>query len=136
MDVEKLLKKRQLNVQEQNALTEYNLFSIASYWRKNGLPEGLDKVFKSKGINSEKCIIVEYEQDFPGCSTDEGIVVTDNGRFIKFEMDLSENRDNLVELYIWDDITCKIEINRAKRGTGSTWGYLVFKVLKTLNFEA
>ncbi len=132
MDIERLLKKRHLNVQEQNALTELRIFSEASYWRRNGLPKALIKVFKEKGIIDEKYIIVKYEQNFPGCSTD---VITENERFIKFEMDLSENRDELIELYLWDDITCTVEIENSKRGKGASWGYLALKVLNTLNGE-
>lgn len=50
MDIERLQRKRHLNVQEQNALTEYRIFLEASYWRRNGLPKALLKVFKDKGI--------------------------------------------------------------------------------------
>lgn len=81
MDIERLQRKRQLNVEEQNALSEYRIFSIASYWRRNGLPKALAKLFKDKGIIDEKYIIIKYEQNFPGCSTDEGIFVTEDGRF-------------------------------------------------------
>jgi len=55
MGIEKLKKKRQLNVQEQNALEEYRIFSEASYWRENGLPDGLIKVLIDKNINKDRC---------------------------------------------------------------------------------
>jgi hypothetical protein len=48
-------------------------------------------------------------------------------------MDLSDNRESLVELYLWNEITP--EINKSKRGTGATWGYLALKVLRDLNEE-
>lgn len=133
MDIENLKSKRQLNVQEQNALTECAILSEALYWRKNKLPMGLMKVIENREIDIRKSIILNYEQNFPGCSTDEGIIVTNDGRFIKFEMDLSDENDNLVELYLWDSIS--VEINASKKGTGATWGYLALKVLRKLNSE-
>lgn len=91
------------------------------------------QVFKDKGITDEQYIIVKYEQNFPGCSTDEGILITKDERFIKFEMDLSENRDTLVELNLWEDITSNVEIEKSKKGKGASWGYLALKVLNSLN---
>mgnify|MGYP000622153222 CR=1 FL=1 len=133
MDIEKLKRKRQLNVQEQNYVTEYRILSEASYWRKNGLPKGLSTLIKIKGIDEEKCIVIDYMQDYPGCSTDEGIIVTEEGRFFEFEMDLSKNKEQIEELYIWNDVTESIHICKSDKGTGSSRGYLILKVLKILN---
>ncbi len=133
MDIEKLKKKRQLNVQEQNALEEYRILSAATYWRENGIPNGLIKVLNDYNINHDKSIFLNYQQYFPDCYTDEGIVVTEDERFIKFEMDLSADRENLKELYLWNDITNRIEVNSSVRGIGATWGYLALKALSKLN---
>ena len=48
-------------------------------------------------------------------------------------MDLSKDRENLIELYIWKDITQEIEVNEHKPGIGKTWGYLAIDVLKEVN---
>ena len=133
MDIEKLKNKRQLNVQEQNALDKYRIYREASYWRKSGIPFGLKSALEEKGIDTNKSIYLQYEQDFPGVSTDEGTVLTPEGRFYEFEMDLNAKRTEVVEFYLWEEITSKVEINEHKPGTGSTWGFLALEVISELN---
>lgn len=133
MDIEKSNRNGQLNVQEQNALMKHRILQEALYWRENGISVGLHGALEDKGINTEQCIYLNYEQDFPGVSTDEGIVLTPNGEFYEFEMDLNSTRAELVEFYSWENITSKIEINKHKAGTGSTWGFLALQVLAELN---
>ncbi len=133
MDIEKLKNKRQLNVQEQNALHKHRIYQEASYWRNNGIPVGLSSALTGKGLDTDKSIFLQYEQDFPGISTDEGTVLTPEGRFFEFEIDLNTKRTEVVEFYRLEDVTSKIEINRHKPGTGSTWGFLALEVISELN---
>ena len=133
MDIEKLKTKRQLNVQEQNALDKHRIFEEAFYWRTNGIPVGLKKALERKGIDTDNCIYLQYEQDFHGVSTDEGTVLTPEGKFYEFEMDLNKDRTEVVEFYLWEEVTSKIEINKHKLGTGSTWGFLALEVISELN---
>lgn len=133
MDIEELKKKRQLNVKEQNALEKHRIYQEASYWRDNGIPIGLKSALEKKGIDTEKSIYLQYEQDFPGCSTDEGIVLTPEHRFFEFEMDLNAKRTEVIDFHLWEDITLNIEINKHKPGTGATWGSLALEVLSELN---
>ncbi|MEM7761610.1 MAG: hypothetical protein AAF298_26300 [Cyanobacteria bacterium P01_A01_bin.40] len=133
MDIEKLKKKRQLNVQEQNTLERHRIFIEASYWRENRIPIALEAALKNKGIDTKRSIYLEYEQNFPRISTDEGIVLTPEGNFYKFEMDLNISRTEVVEFYVWENITPKVEINEHKPGTGVTWGFLALDVLAELN---
>lgn len=133
MDIEKLKNKRQLNVQEQNALDKYRIYREASYWRNIGIPIGLKSALEEKGVDTDKSIYLQYEQDFPGVSTDEGTVLTPEGRFYEFEMDLNAKRTEVVEFYLWEEITSKVEINEHKPGTGSTWGFLALEVISELN---
>lgn len=133
MDIEILKTKRQLNVQEQNALEKHKIYQEALYWRNNGIPKPLKLALEEKGIETEKSIFLEYEQDFPGISTDEGKVLTPEGEFYEFEMDLNKKRTKLIEFYRWENITSKVEIDEHKPGIGSTWGFLALQVLSELN---
>lgn len=133
MDISKLQNKRQLNVQEQNAVLKNSILCEAYYWRKNEIPEGLCKSMAERGIDSKKCLLLDYEQDYPGCSTDFGKVVAEDGRFYEFDIDMSTDRKKVIELYEWKEITNSIEINAHKPGTGATWGYLALEVLSELN---
>lgn len=133
MDIERLKKKRQLNVQGQNALLKDKLLNEALYWRKNEIPIGLESILESKGIDSRTSIFLEYEQTIPGCSTDEGIVLTVDNHFFEFDIDLSSDRESLVEVYRFEDITEDYEISEHQPGTGATWGFLAIQVLSDLN---
>ena len=133
MNIEKLKKKRQLNVQEQNALEKHQIYLEAVYWRTNGVPLIVKNLLESKGIDTQKSIFLNYQQDFPGISTDEGIVVTPEGKFYEFEMDLNKDRTKLIEFYLWGEISPKVEINEHKAGTGATSGFLALNVLNELN---
>lgn len=133
MDIEKLVNKRQLNVQEQNALDKHRIYQEASFWRSSGTPVGLNSALEEKGIDTSNSIYLQYQQDFPGVSTDEGIVLTPEGRFYEFEMDLNAKRTEVVEFFHWEDITSRVEVNEHKPGTGSTWGFLALEVISELN---
>ena len=133
MNIEQLKKKKQLNVQEQNALKEEQILKEAEYWRKTPLPLALQKFFQEYGIDVQNAILVDYSQDFPGCSTDEGIILTSEKRFFKFELDFIKDKKKIREVYVWKEITDEIEISGSKPGIGTTWGYLALKVLNELN---
>lgn len=133
MNVEKLKGQRQHNVQQQNALSKHKIYTEARYWREKGLPEALVKTFRQFEINPARCIVLDYEQDFPGCCSDEGIVLTEQGEFFQFEIDLNAERSNVLSLELWDNITEEIEVKKQIRSTGASWGFLALEVLKELN---
>lgn len=133
MNVEKLAFKRQLNVQEQNALEKHKLKSVASYWRQHDLASPLRRALEEKGIDLERSIIIEYAQDEPGGFTDEGIVLTPSGEFFEFDVDLSADRRMLVTFHTWKDISAQFEINEHRPGTGASRGFLALQVMSELN---
>jgi hypothetical protein len=133
VDIDSLKNQRQLNVQEQFAIKKERILSEAMYWRTNGIPSPLQSIFKEKGIDMEKSIFLEYEQDFPGLSTDEGIIVTPDGNFFEFEADLNEERTKLLELYSFKNVSERFEINGHKKGIGKTFGFLAIEVLNEIN---
>jgi hypothetical protein len=98
-DIERLKNQRRHNVQEQNILTRNSIFIEAKYWREKGFPAALLRILEEKRINHKTCILIEYEQDYPGCSTDQGIVLTADGDFFEFDADFNESRTEVIELY-------------------------------------
>lgn len=134
-NIDKLKHQRRLNVQEQISIKKNLILKEAKYWRKNGIPKPLEKVFLENDIDIEKSIVLGYEQDFPGISTDQGIVLTPNGVFYEFDADLNSNRTKLIELYSFIDVSAKFEIDKHKKGIGETYGFLAMEVLKELNIK-
>jgi len=132
-DIERLKRKRQLNVQEQIVLKKHSIKTFAQYWRQHDLPIPLMQLLASKNIDMNTSILIVYNHDFPGGYTDEGIIVTPKGRFLEFWIDLNEDRTQLIDLGRWKDITDEYEINGHKKGIGKTYGFLVLEVLEELN---
>jgi len=67
MEINRLLKKRQLNVQEQNAVTAHRLMKTAKFWRNAGLPVALVGYGESQGIDWAGSVVLELEVDSPAC---------------------------------------------------------------------
>lgn len=65
-DIERLRKKRQRNVREQNSLVEYGLRTKAIYWREHALPKALHDEGLARGIDWDNSIILDLVRDFPG----------------------------------------------------------------------
>ena len=133
--IARLTKQRRLNVQEQIAVKKDSVLKEAKYWRDNGVPEPLMKVITEYGIEIEKSLILEYEQDYPGLSTDEGMILTEEAKFYEFVADLNSDRTELIELYSFVDVSDRFEIEAHKKGIGKTYGFIAMEVLKELNKE-
>ena len=132
-NIEKLKNQRRLNVQEQIAVKKDSILKEAKYWRDNGVPNPLVTVFNENEIEIEKSIMLEYEQDFPGISTDEGMILSENEKFYEFNADLNYDRTELIELYSFVDVSDRFEIEEHKKGIGKTYGLIAMEVLKELN---
>ena len=133
MNIDKLLNKRQHNVQEQNAVLKSKIVAEATYWRREGLPTPLEEKLISLNIDVSSCLVLDYEQDFPGICSDDGTILATTGKFYKFEAELNSDRTKLVAWYELEEITKEIEISAHKKGTGATWGFLAMEVLNELN---
>ena len=120
---------RQLNVQQQNARTEQSLLKEAQYWREHGAPEALSICAKERGIQWDKSIVIQLEIDFPGMPDLFGILLTQNERFIRFEIEL----DNPPNSCQWEDITDKQNYHQHNRGIGIGSGAIAIEVLRKLN---
>lgn len=132
-DIKQFIRKRQLNVQEQVSSKKHGIRSRAQYWRAHDLPVPLIQLFESKNIDITTSIIIEYDQDFPGGSTDEGIILTQEGRFFEFWAELNQERTQLITLEYWEEVTKRYEIKDHQKGIGKTFGLLALEVLKELN---
>ncbi len=130
LDIDKLKRQRRLNVQEQTALSKGAILSEARYWWKNGIPKPLAELFRTKGI--EKYIVLDYEQDYPGISTDIGLILTSERQFFEFDVDLNAERTELLKVYSWTNVSSKFDIAKGKKGIGKTYGYLAIEVLREL----
>ncbi|TBU72000.1 hypothetical protein DNK06_23015 [Pseudomonas daroniae] len=128
MDISRLLRKRQLNVQEQNALAEHRIYLTANYWQDNELPRALFEYGKKKNLSWNQSIILQLEIDFPGMPRLIGTILTDKGRFVDFELDTDETHTELNSVDLWDDITDLQNFSTHNKGKGVGYGALALSV--------
>jgi hypothetical protein len=122
---------RKLNVQEQNALVEDSIRREAVYWRQNALPEALKVSGVERGVQWEKSIIVDLDIDFPEKLC--GLLLTQDERFVDFEIDTDATYRVVESVEIWEDVTAIQNTNLRNRGIGAGRGAIAIKVLRALN---
>jgi hypothetical protein len=126
--------QRQKNVQQQNRATEAEIRRIAAYWRNGELPKLLQLLGNQRGIDWDRSIVVKLEADFPGmydliC----GQLLTQDERFINFELETKLAHTELIAVSEWDDVTSAQNLDCRNRGIGAARGALAIKVLRELN---
>ncbi len=125
--------KLQNDVQKQIFKRKSQFFNEARYWRNKGLPIALQQLLTNENIDFKKVIVFDYEQNYPGCSTDFGKLVTENGVFYSFDADFNADRTKIIEVYEFNDITNQFKINGREKGIGKTDGFLIMEILVALN---
>ena len=120
----------QRNVQQQNVLVEMSIRREAVYWREHKIPEALHTVGQERGIQWNRSIIINLDINFPGMPTLSGLLLTQDEKFLDFEIEVSSDR-YIVE--IWSDVTMKQNINHHNLGIGAGYGAIAVKILRELN---
>ena len=137
MDIERLKRKRQKNVQEQNRLSKERLRSEAIYYRQHpeSVPDALVRYAEQQDIDWGRSIIFNLGINEPGDSTVFGQLLTQDQAFIEFDMDLTDDFQHITHLYQWQDITAEQNLSHHNRGTGIGNGALALAVLAELNSD-
>jgi hypothetical protein len=132
-DILRLRKKRQLNVQEQNRLSEYGLRTTATYWRAHALPKALHDAGLAHGIDWGHSIIIDLDFDVPGIpDTLMGTLLSQQEKFIEFEIETDHQYQNIISIYIWLDVTAQTNVREHNRGTGKGAGAMALEIRRQL----
>ena len=132
MNIDKLAKIKNLNTKQQAEITKYNIAKTDQFFRdKEVFPEAIHSWLKLKQLSKGNCILVAFGQD-PICCEHvfSGILLSENLHFWEFEVELDQRDSNVIEVYVWEDITKKISINEHAKGVGQSWGFLCIQVLR------
>lgn len=137
IDVGSLLKKRQLNVAEQNAVAEYKLLQAATWFRthQHEIPQPIRVFWESHSIDLRKAIDFEYE-DLSAIGLDGhygGLLVTSDKCFWRWEIVLDETREKIVAIEEWHDVTGEQVLSARMPGTGKGRGSMCLEILAQLN---
>ena len=128
MQMDRLLKKRQLNVQEQNAVTAHRLMKTASFWRDAGVPDALARFGKSQGINWSETVVLELEIDFPGMPRLYGLMLNQAERFIAFQIDTDIGHQHVECVNQWEGVSAHQNYTVSQRGTGKGFAVIALQV--------
>ncbi|MCP4606363.1 MAG: hypothetical protein GY847_38605 [Proteobacteria bacterium] len=129
-------KKKRLNVQELNSLRKQEIEECVLCFRKSrNLPDALLKYFSEQGVDIDRSILVSnYRMPFGGPTEAYcGIWLTQNKRFISFEIFLDENDARIDEIEEWADITDATEVSDHKKGIKKTFGALCMEIFDEAN---
>jgi len=123
---------QQKNVQQQNVEVERRIRSEAAYWRAKGVPEALRAIGEEHEVDWSEAIVVDLDIDFPGMPQLFGLLVTGQGRFIRFAIDTDQKHLVAEAVSEWVDVTDQQNVNSNNPGTGIGFGALAIKVLNEL----
>jgi hypothetical protein len=132
MDIELLKRKRTKSVQDQNAISKYQIMSVANWWNAgNRLPEPIESMIANSGITRESAVLVE-EHSGPECCAHSysGCFLTMKNEFWSYEVDLNHQETEIEYLEQW--LKIDVEVNQHQKGTGKSFGYLCTEVLSEI----
>jgi hypothetical protein len=124
------------SVQQQNALTQAAIRQTAAWWRARPLPDALRQCAASHGVALGTALMLDLQLAWPGMPAVYGKLLSADGHFIHFEMDLDDNLHPLPGSVAWDDISARYDLATHKRGKGVVYGELCKQVLQELNHGA
>jgi hypothetical protein len=128
MQMDRLLKTRQLNVQEQNAVTAHRLMKTASFWRDAGVPDALARFGESQGIDWSETVVLDLEIDFPGMPRLYGLILNQAERFIAFQIETDSGHQHVEGLSQWEDVSAHQNYTVSQRGTGKGFAVIALQV--------
>lgn len=135
-DIEDLRHRRKLNVPQQVAITKAAIRRAATWYRSNPVPLPVRQLFDQHGLNIANGIFVELSDREHELDCSFGTFVTEEGRFIDFDIDVTQANDAIVAINEFRDVTHTLDICGRKPGVGATKPFLALEVLRELNSDA
>ena len=96
---------KQYSVQQQNALTQAAITQTAAWWRARPLPDALRQCAASHGVTLGTALMLDLQLAWPGMPAVYGKLLSADGHFIHFEMDLDDNLHPLPGSVAWRGTT-------------------------------
>lgn len=139
MDLERIRRKRQKNVQEQALLRRESLLREARYYRAHPeqVPLALKAYADAQGVDWSQAIILELHVNIGGGYWVEGELLTQDKCFIRFDLSTDEHHTTLdgPEHAIWRDESSERCTSRQVRGIGISNGAWALEIQALLNGE-
>jgi len=136
MDIDRLQKRKQLNVQEQNALTRRKVLVCAQAYRAQaGHLAWLRQALVESRINPEEGILIAASSVPCGGNAEAGYAqwLSSEGRFYDLEATVRLGTLVLISVDSAVEVTGKLSVSSHERGTGKSLGALALEVLAELS---
>ena len=132
MELDQLRTKRQLNVQQQNMLTEHEIEAADRWFKANlqSIPSPILALFESMEIVvSESCFpLFQCLSDLGLAHCYSGLILSQCQVFYQWELELSDDEKSIAYLEEWKNVSCDYPITEHLRGRGKSFGFLCLKV--------
>lgn len=87
----------------------------------------------ARGIDWDNSIIIELGLDVPGIpDTLMGTLLSQEEKFIKFEIETDHQYQIINSIYSWLDVTARTNVGEHNRGTGRGAGAMALKIRREL----
>jgi hypothetical protein len=135
MDIERLRKKRQLNVQEQNALAKEKIFKCALAYR-DGEPRlvWMRRALLQKGVDPESGMLAQASSVPCGGREEAAYAmwVGADSRFFSIEATISMDTHMLISVDSFLDVTNGTTLDGHQKGQGKSFGCLALEVFNEI----
>lgn len=136
MDIERLYSKRQLNVQQQNALTKQAIIDCAVAYRQQGPSLAwVRSALLEHSVDTDKGILTEASSVPCGGGEEAAYAtwLTLDRQFLSIEAAISWDEHTLILVESFENVTERINTNSHNKGTGKSFGCLALEVLDELS---
>ena len=124
---------KQCRIEQQNARTLAAIRQTAAWWRALPLPDALRQCAAGHGVALGTAIMLDLRLAFPDLPAVRGKLLSADGHFIHFEMDLDDDLRPLPGSVRWQDISAAYDLAGHRHGAGLAYGQLCKKVLQEMN---
>lgn len=126
------MRPRRPNVAEQNdAVSEDIVRRTDTFWdRTAGYPAALYDFLAAKGVDVSRSVLVSVSTAEQGINPVCGVVLTQDGRFMDFDLDFSSDGREVVDVHAWTDETASQNLDAHNPGFGKGVGRIALEVLR------
>ncbi len=123
---------RRPNVAEQNEAVAADLVQRTKAFRDRaaGYPEALYGFLAAKGVDVSRSVLVSASTAEQGINPICGVVLTQDGHFMEFDLDCSPDGRDVQEVHTWVDESAGQNVNSHNPGFRKGIGCIALEVLR------
>ena len=123
---------RRPNVAEQNDAVGEEIVRQTKAFRDRaaGYPDALYMFLAAKGVEVLRSVMVSVSTAEQGINPICGVLLTQDGRFMEFDVDCSADGRDIRDVHAWTDQTAEQNVDARNPGCGKGVGCIALEVLR------